>query len=113
MAHIGSQISWSVLFTNAAGADADPSVVKFWLREEIDGTELSWTYSASPVSGTHYPAGMNAIVKDSVGDYSLAFVARKAERHSGVWVGSGAVYQVPAPTVVFVRHSPIAAIDAP
>lgn len=112
MAHVGSQITFSVTFTNSAGADADPTVVTFWLREEVDGTELQWTYNAAAVEGTHFPTGMNAIVKDSTGDYSLVFIARKPERHSGVWVGSGTIFQTSTSTVL-VRHSPIAAIDSP
>lgn len=113
MSQIGSQLTWSVHFTNAAGADADPTTVHFWLREEIDGTERQWIYNAAPVEGTHYPTGTNPIVKDSTGDYSVAYVAEKAERHTGVWVGSGTVFQSPSPSVVFVRHSPISEIENP
>jgi len=104
MAEIGALITWSQNFTNSAGADADPTVVKFYLREEVDGTELEWTYAAVPVEGTDYPTGMNAVVKDSTGDYHVDFVTRKAERHTGRWRGSGTIFQASASTV-FVRHS--------
>lgn len=110
MISIGSKIAWAVKFTNGAGADADPASVRFLLREEVDGTELEWIYSASPVAGTHYPTGMSALVKDSTGDYSLAFVARKPERHTGVWLGSGTVDQTTQNTV-FVRHSLFEAME--
>lgn len=110
MSYVGSQLTFSVNFQNSSDADADPDTVTFWLREGIDGTELEWTYNASAVEGTHYPTGMNPIVKDSTGDYSLAFIARKPERHSGVWVGSGTIFQTTQVTA-FVRHSAIDALE--
>lgn len=95
---------FSVHFTNSAGADADPTAVTLTVREEIDGTELLWTFNAVPVSGTHYPVGMNPIVKDSTGDYHVDFLNRKPERLTGVWVGSGTIFQTKVETFL-VRHS--------
>ena len=109
---LGSSYSFTFHVENAAGADADPTAVYFWLREAIDGTELQWTFNAVPVSGTHYPVGMNPIVKDSVGDYSLVFVTRKPERHVGFWQGVGSVYYTDQQTL-FVRHADVVAVDHP
>ena len=109
---LGSSYTFTFHVENAAGADADPTTVVFWLREWIDGTELQWTFNASPVSGTHYPAGMNPIVKDSTGDYSLVWVTRKPERNAGFWQGIGSVYYS-KPEVVFVRHSEVEAVENP
>jgi hypothetical protein len=109
---LGTSYSFTFHVENAAGTDADPTTVYFWLREHIDGTELQWTYNASPVSGTHYPAGMNPIVKDSTGDYSLVFVTRKPERHTGFWQGVGSVYYTYQQTL-FVRHADVDAVDHP
>lgn len=109
---LGSSYTFTFHVENAAGADADPTTVIFWLRECIDGTELQWTFNASPVSGTHFPVGMNAIVKDSVGDYSLVWVTRKPERHGAWWQGIGTVFYSRAETL-FVRHSEIAAVENP
>lgn len=110
MAHIGQTLTFSVLFTDDDSIAADPTTVTFQLREGIDGTELEWTYNAIPVAGTHYPTGMNPIEKDSTGNYSLAFVARKSERHTGFWRGTGTVNQS-SQTTAFVRHSDIEAVD--
>lgn len=110
MAHIGQTLTFSVLFTDEDSIAADPTVVTFFLREGIDGTELEWTFNAVPIEGTHYPTGMNPIEKDSTGNYSLPFVSRKAERHTGFWRGTGAVNQTSQVTV-FVRHSDIEAVD--
>lgn len=109
---LGTSYSFTFHVENAAGADADPTTVIFWLREWIDGTELQWTYNASAVEGTHYPVGMNPIVKDSTGDYSLVFVTRKPERNAGFWQGIGSVYYS-KPETVFVRHSEVQAVDDP
>jgi hypothetical protein len=79
-------------------------VVKFFLREELDGAELEWTYAAVPVAGTDYPTGQNPVVKDSTGDYHVNFVYRKPERHTGRWLGSGTIFQSSEETA-FVRHS--------
>lgn len=110
MSFVGSKITWAVKFTDGAGADADPDEVRFLLREGIDGTELEWIYAAVPVEGTHYPTGMDPIAKDSAGDYSLPFIARKPERHTGFWLGSGTVDQTTQNTV-FIRHSLLEAME--
>lgn len=109
---LGSSYTFRFHVENAAGADADPTTVIFWLREAIDGTELQWTYAAVPVAGTHYPVGMNPVVKDSTGDYSVLFVTRKPERHSAFWQGIGSVYYSFAETL-FVNHSEVEAVDHP
>lgn len=110
MAYVGSQITFSALFTNTSDQAADPTAVAFWLREGVDGTELQWTYNASPVSGVDYPVGANPVVKDSTGNYHVAWVVRKPERHTGFWQGTGAVVQTSQVTA-FVRHSDIAALE--
>lgn len=101
---VGELKVWSKKFTDSVGADADPTVVKFFLREELTATELEWTYNAAPVSGTDYPTGMNPLVKDSTGDYHVNFVYRKPERHTGRWQGSGTIFQAGEETTL-VRHS--------
>lgn len=102
MAEIGSLIVWSKVFTNASEVAADPTLIRFFLREELDGTELEWQHNGSAATVT--PTGMNPIVKDSTGTYHLNFVARKPERLTGVWLGSGVVSQTCTLTE-FVRHS--------
>lgn len=109
---LGSSYTFRFHVENASGVDADPTTVILWLREWIDGTELQWTYNAAPVSGTHYPAGMNPVVKDSTGDYSVIFVTRKPERLSAFWQGIGSVYYT-YPETVFVNHSEVDAVDHP
>jgi hypothetical protein len=111
MAGIGSTLTFEVTFTDAAGAAADPDTVGFWLREGIDGTESEWIYDASPVEGTHFPVGANAIVRASAGVYSVAWVTRKAERHTGAWAGSGTVPTQSSEISYLVRHSGIAALE--
>lgn len=106
MAFIGQQLTFSVQFTNSSGIAADPTTTLFFLREGVDGTELQWTYNAAAVEGTHYPTGMNPVVKDSTGNYHVAFVARKPERHTGFWKGTGTVNQT-STTTYFVRHADI------
>lgn len=110
MATIGAALTFSVEFFDSSNTAADPTAVYFWLRENIDGTELEWTYNASPVSGRDYPAGANPMVKDSAGNYHVVWAARKAERHTGFWQGTGAVVQSSQATA-FVRHSDIAALE--
>jgi len=110
MAHIGQDLTFSVVFTNTSGIAADPTTIRFLLREGIDGIELEWLYNAAPVSGTHYPVGANPIVRDSTGTYHVVWVSRKAERHTGFWAGAGAVNQSSQVTY-FVRHSEVAAVD--
>lgn len=111
MAFIGQLLTFSIQFTNTSGIAADPTVVKFYLREEVDGTELEWTYNAAPTEGTHYPTGMNPVVRDSAGAYHVAFVARKPERHTGVWKGSGNSVNQSSLTTAFVRHATIALVE--
>lgn len=110
MAHVGSTHTFSVEFTNTSGTATDPTVITFFLREHIDGTEREWTYNAVPVEGTHYPTGTNPVVKDGTGAYHLAYVPRKAERHTGFWLGTGTVNQSSQVTAL-VRHSEVEAID--
>lgn len=109
---LGNRYSFSRTFVNAAGAATDPSTIKFYLREEIDGTELEWTYNASPTAGTHYPTGMQPIVRTSAGIFSVAYDTRKPERVTGFFVGTGTVYDAAAYTL-FVRHPPIHFLDHP
>lgn len=110
MAIVGSDLTFSEEFLNTSGAATDPTAVHFWLREGVDDTELEWTYNASPVSGVDYPAGANPMVKDSTGNYHVVWVARKPERHTGVWQGTGAVVQASQETQ-FVRHTDVAAAE--
>ena len=111
MAFIGQLLTFSIQFTNTSGIAADPTVVKFYLREELDGTELEWTYNAAPVSGTDYPTGMNPITRDSAGAYEVPFVARKPERHTGVWKGSGNSVNQSSLTTAFVRHAAVNLVE--
>jgi hypothetical protein len=110
---IAQTFSFSVQFLDSVGADVDPTVVKMYLREEIDGTELEWTFDAAPTEGTHYPTGMNPIVKDSVGDYHTLFLFRKAERHTCFFAGfgNGVVSTVQNQRTVFVRHAGIVLVE--
>jgi hypothetical protein len=109
MATIGDPLTFPVLFTNASGTASDPTTVRFFLLEGVDGTELEWTYDASPVSGTHYPVGANPITKSATGTYSLVWVSRKPERHTGFWLGSGTTFQSQQ-DAQFVRHSEVGAV---
>ena len=111
MAQVGQLVTFSIVFTNTSDVAADPTVVRFLLREGIDGTESEWLYNAAPTEGTHYPTGANPIVKDSTGTYHVAWVARRAERHTGFWKGSGTIFQS-SQTTLFVRHSDVAAVDS-
>ncbi len=109
---IGTSYTFTHVFLNDAGSATDPSVVKFYLREHVDGTELEWTYNAAPVSGTHYPVGMNPIVRNGAGDFEVDYVSRKPERVTGMFVGTGTVFDS-AQATLFVRHAEIAALDPP
>lgn len=109
---LGGRHTFSHTFTNSSGTATDPTAIKFYLREEIDGTEFEWTYNASPVSGTHYPAGMQPIVRASAGVYTVAYDTRKPERVTGFYVGTGVVYDAAA-YPLFVRHVDLAIIDPP
>ena len=110
MAYVGQKLTFAVQFTDDDSIAANPTTVRFWLREGVDGTELEWTYAASPVEGTDYPDGMNPIERDSTGNYHVDWVARKPERVTGFWIGSGTVEQT-SQTTFFVRHSELEAID--
>lgn len=104
MANVGASVTFTNQFTSIAGAAADPTVVRFFLREEIDGTELEWLFNAVPVEGTNFPVGANAMVKDSTGLYHVLWVARKPERLTGFWLGTGTVFQSSSSTQ-FINHS--------
>lgn len=109
---LGTRYPFAHVFLNDSGAATDPTVVKFYLREHVDGTELEWTYNAAPVAGTHYPVGMNPIVRNSAGNFELDYDSRKPERVTGFWVGTGTVYDSEQQTL-FVRHAESATIDPP
>lgn len=112
MAHIGQQVTFSVVFTNStSGVESDPTTVEFFLRENVVGVESYWVYNASPASGVHYPTGANPVVKDSTGNYHVVWVTRNPERHVGFWDGSGNSVNQTSQTTVFVRHSDLEAID--
>lgn len=101
---LGQQIDFAMEFTNSSDAAADPDTVKFFLLENIDGTQLEWTYNASPVEGTDFPTGLLAMVKDSTGNYRVPYIARKPERLVGTFIGTGTIFQSQELTE-FVRHS--------
>lgn len=109
---LGTRSVFAHTFLNDAGAATDPNVVKFYLREHVDGTELEWTYNASATEGTHYPVGMQPIVKNGTGDYEVAYDARKPERVSGFFVGTGTVFDSKQ-IALFVRHAELVTIDPP
>lgn len=104
MSYVGSGITFSIIFTDSTFTEADPTEVFFYLEEGIDGNKLGWIYDAAPVEGVHYPEGMNPIVRDSQGNYSLAWIIRKPERHTGFWHGKGAVNQAQQ-TTHFAKHT--------
>lgn len=110
---LGEHVSFTAHFATTAGVDTDPTTVKFFLREEIDGTELEWTYAGSPVQGTDYPTGMNPVVKDSAGDYSVLYVTRKAERLTALWKMTNTTRLVVTQNLstVFVRHAGIDLVE--
>jgi hypothetical protein len=111
MAHIGEALVYSALFTNTSGSATDPTTIRFFLREGVDGTELQWTYNGSAVEGTHYPTGMNPITRSAAGTYALRYIARKPERHTGFWHGAGNSVDQTSQVTYFVRHNDIATID--
>lgn len=108
---LGTRYTFTKVFLVGSTA-TDPTVVRFLLREHVDETELEWTYNAVPVAGTHYPVGMQPIVRASAGSYSVAYDSRKPERVTGFFVGTGVVYDATT-TTLFVRHAEIAGIDPP
>ena len=113
MSKLGEHLSFTAHIATAAGTDTDPTTVKMFLREELDGTELEWTYNATPTEGTHYPTGQNPVVKDSTGDYSVLFVARKPERITVFWKITNATALVVTQNLstAFVRHAGIALVE--
>ena len=110
MIELGELKTFTQKFTTTAGVDADPTVVELWLREGIDGTELRWTYTTIGAVTTSPTGFTSVIVRDSAGDFHLDFNARKPERLTAQWVGTGTV-SVHPPETVFVRHSEIAALE--
>lgn len=108
---VGSLITFSTLFTNSSGVGTDPAAIRFILRENLDGTELLWTYNAVPVAGTDYPVGMNPLARTAAGAYNVPWIARKPELQVGLFIGSGTVFQV-FQYNRFVRHTDIATIEA-
>ncbi len=107
---LGDSHTFVQKFTTTAGVDADPTTVFFYLREEIDGTELEWSMTGATGVVIATPAGMNPIVKDSAGDFHVVFTPRKPERHTAQWSGAGTVLVHKAETL-FVRHSPITLLE--
>lgn len=112
MAFVGQAISFSTVFTDSDSIAADPTTVRFFLRESVDGIESQWLYNAIPTEGTHYPTGANPIVRDSQGNYSVRWVSRKPERHTGFWHGAGNDVDQTSQTTVLVRHSDLAGVEA-
>ena len=112
MAYVGQNIYFSTIFTDSDSIAADPTTVRFFLRQSVDGTELQWVYNVAPVAGTHYPVGAAALQRDSQGNYSVRWVALKPERHTGFWSGAGNDVDQTSQTTVLVRHSDIAGVEA-
>lgn len=112
MAFVGQAIFFSSIFTDSDSIAADPTTVRFFLREGVDGVESQWVYNAAPVAGTHYPVGANPLERSSQGNYLLNWVARKPERHVGFWHGAGNGVDQTSQTTVLVRHSDIAGVEA-
>lgn len=111
MAHVGQAATFSTVFTNTSGVETDPTSVRFFLREGVDGVEQLWTYNAAPVEGTHYPTGANPVVRASAGNYSVKWVTRKPERHTGFWHGAGNSVDQTSQVTYFVRHAEVATVD--
>ena len=109
---VGERYTFTKTFLSGSTPTDPTTFIKFHLREEVDGTELEWTYNGSPVAGTHYPVGMNAMGRTSAGIYTVAFDLRKPERVTGFFVGAGTVFDAEQ-TTVLVRHVEIRAIDDP
>lgn len=101
---IGSVLPFGHLFENAAGSATDPTVVTFTLVEGIDGTELVWTYTTSGAVTTSPDGFSTVITRTSAGLFALSHTARKPERHTGVWRGTGSVVN-PKQETFLVRHS--------
>lgn len=110
MAHVGQALTFSQVFTNSSGVETDPTTVRFFLRESVDGVEQLWAYNAAPVEGTHYPTGANPIVRSGAGNFSVEWVTRKPERHTGFWHGAGNDVDQTSQVTYFVRHSEVESI---
>lgn len=109
---LGTRYSFTYTFVNSSGTATNPTAAKFYLREEVDGSEYEWTYNAAPVSGTHYPVGMQPMTTSGTSTYAVAYDTKKPERVTGFFVGTGAVYDSRQLTL-FVRHAGIATLDPP
>ncbi len=105
---IGELYTFSQQVTNAAGTLANPTTIEFWLREEVDGTELQWILAPST-----FPSGFAAMATAGTGLFSVAYNTRKPERVTGQWRITGSFILVNPAETVFVRHSGIVAIDNP
>lgn len=106
MADLGELYTFTQLTTNAAGTAANPTTIEFWLREEVDGTELQWTFSPAV-----FPTGFTAMANPSTGTFTVAYTTRKPERVTGQWRLTGAFILVNPPETLLVRHSIISAIE--
>lgn len=111
MNFVGSTVTFAHVF-EVSGTPTDPTSIRLLVREGIDGVELEWIYNAAPVSGTHYPVGMNPIARNGAGNFDLDFVARKAERLTGIWIGTGTVNDSAQQTFL-IRHTDVQAIENP
>jgi hypothetical protein len=109
MADLGELHTFTQTFTNASGTATDPASVVFWLREEIDGTELKWILTP-PATVVLTPAGFSDISRTSTGIFTVAYTTRKPERVTGQWIGAGTVLTNP-PETLLVRHSIISGIE--
>lgn len=109
MADLGELYTFSQSVTNAAGTLTDPTSIEFWLREEIDGTELQWILTP-PSTPVLVPAGFVLIARSGVGLFSVAYTTRKPERVTGQWRAPGFVLVNP-PETLLVRHSIISGIE--
>jgi len=106
MADLGESHTFSQSVTNPSGTLANPTTLEFWLREEIDGTELQWVLSPSA-----FPAGFVAMATGGTGLFSVAYRTRKPERVTGQWRLTGDFILVNAPETLLVRHSLISGIE--
>lgn len=112
MSYVGQAVTFTVQFTNLSGSAANPTTTTLLLLEELSGEERLWTYNAVPVSGTHYPAGANPITTTGTGAFSLVYVPRTEERHTGQWNGVGNSVDQVFPFTHFVRHSGLSSVES-
>jgi hypothetical protein len=111
MAHVGQALTFSIVFTNSSGVETDPTTVRFFLRESVDGVEQQWLYDAAPSQGAHFPVGATAMETSGTGNYSVTWVTRKPERHVGFWHGAGNDVDQTSQTTYLVRHSDVESVD--